>query len=102
MLYVTVLLRLISQFTSMCVLGGKLGRLVAVCNLLSFYSCRSVATILSHNYFRNRKKLPKKVAGLLLSAILSDTLNLNSPTCTDIDKLMVATLSKIAGKSLSH
>eukprot|EP00467_Chlorarachnion_reptans_P013355 CAMPEP_0114510532 /NCGR_PEP_ID=MMETSP0109-20121206/13850_1 /TAXON_ID=29199 /ORGANISM="Chlorarachnion reptans, Strain CCCM449" /LENGTH=423 /DNA_ID=CAMNT_0001689871 /DNA_START=208 /DNA_END=1479 /DNA_ORIENTATION=+ len=56
----------------------------------------SVATILSHTYFRNRKKLPKDIAGLLLSAILSDTLNLNSPTCTDIDKLMVATLSKIA------
>uniref|UniRef100_A0A7S4DHV5 inorganic diphosphatase n=1 Tax=Lotharella globosa TaxID=91324 RepID=A0A7S4DHV5_9EUKA len=57
----------------------------------------SVATILSHTYFRNRVKMPKTVAGLLLSAILSDTLNLNSPTCTDIDKLMVAALSKIAG-----
>jgi len=57
----------------------------------------SVATILSHTYFRNRVKLPKNIAGLLLSAILSDTLNMNSPTCTPTDKLMVATLAKFAG-----
>mmetsp|Transcript_19080 Transcript_19080/g.34106 ORF Transcript_19080/g.34106 Transcript_19080/m.34106 type:complete len:475 (+) Transcript_19080:176-1600(+) len=57
----------------------------------------SVATILSHTYFRNRVRIPNNIAGLLLSAILSDTLNLNSPTCTDIDKLMVVALSKIAG-----
>jgi len=56
----------------------------------------SVATILSHTYLRNRVPLPKNVAGLLLSAILSDTLNMNSPTCTPTDKLMVATLAKIA------
>ncbi|MBO6215793.1 MAG: inorganic diphosphatase, partial [Lachnospiraceae bacterium] len=35
--------------------------------------------------------------GLLLAAILSDTLMFRSPTCTDIDREMAAELSKIAG-----
>ncbi len=56
----------------------------------------SVSTILAHTYFRNRVKLPKNVAGLFLSAILSDTLNLNSPTATPTDRLMVAALARLA------
>jgi manganese-dependent inorganic pyrophosphatase len=38
-----------------------------------------------------------KVAGLMLAAILSDTVNFKSPTCTDADKKAVAELAKIAG-----
>jgi len=38
-----------------------------------------------------------KVAGMLLCAILSDTLNLQGPTTTEWDRLMVAVLADIAG-----
>lgn len=41
--------------------------------------------------------IPKDVAGGMLSAILSDTVNFKSPTCTDEDKAAVAELKKIAG-----
>jgi manganese-dependent inorganic pyrophosphatase len=36
------------------------------------------------------------VAGMLLCAILSDTLNLQGPTTTDWDRMMVAVLCEIA------
>ena len=42
----------------------------------------------------------KKIAGLLLSAIISDTLLFNSPTCTDQDKQAAQALAKIAGVNL--
>jgi manganese-dependent inorganic pyrophosphatase len=42
-------------------------------------------------------KIPKNVAGGMLAAILSDTVNFKSPTCTDDDKAAVAELKKIAG-----
>lgn len=41
--------------------------------------------------------IPKDVAGGMLSAILSDTVNFKSPTCTDEDKAAVAELQQIAG-----
>ena len=41
--------------------------------------------------------IPKDVAGGMLSAILSDTVNFKSPTCTDDDKAAVAELKGIAG-----
>ncbi len=41
--------------------------------------------------------IPKDVAGGMLSAILSDTVNFKSPTCTDDDKAAVAELKVIAG-----
>ncbi len=41
--------------------------------------------------------IPKDVAGGMLAAILSDTVNFKSPTCTDDDKAAVAELKKIAG-----
>ena len=41
--------------------------------------------------------IPKNMAGLMLSGILSDTLCLKSPTTTDIDVKVVKKLSKIAG-----
>jgi len=42
-------------------------------------------------------EISAQVAGLMLSAILSDTVNFKSPTCTDADKEAVAGLAKIAG-----
>lgn len=41
--------------------------------------------------------IPKDVAGGLLAAILSDTVNFKSPTCTDDDKAAVADLKAVAG-----
>lgn len=42
-------------------------------------------------------KIPQKIAGLLCSAILSDTLIFRSPTCTQVDKDAAEKLSEIAG-----
>jgi len=41
--------------------------------------------------------IPQDVAGGMLSAILSDTVNFKSPTCTDDDKAAVAELKSTAG-----
>ena len=41
--------------------------------------------------------IPKDVAGGMLAAILSDTVNFKSPTCTDDDKAAVADLKTVAG-----
>ena len=56
----------------------------------------STNTIIYKLYKENRVTIPKAMAGLMLSGILSDTLILTSPTTTDIDKEAVAELSKIA------
>lgn len=42
-------------------------------------------------------EVPQKIAGLLCSAILSDTLIFRSPTCTQIDKTAAEELAQIAG-----
>ena len=47
-------------------------------------------------YKENNLKIDKKIATLMLSAIISDTLLLKSPTCTEDDKNAVKELSKIA------
>lgn len=44
-----------------------------------------------------KKEIPAKVAGLMLSAILSDTVLFKSATCTDADKEAAEALAKIAG-----
>ena len=41
-------------------------------------------------------KIPKEIAGLMLSGIISDTLIFHSPTTTLLDKKAVSELSKIA------
>ena len=40
--------------------------------------------------------VPKQIAGLLLSAIISDTLMFRSPTCTPLDKSVAEALAVIA------
>ena len=57
----------------------------------------STNTIIYLMYKENKVKIPKDMAGLMLSGILSDTLILNSPTTTRIDKDAVNNLAKIAG-----
>jgi inorganic pyrophosphatase/exopolyphosphatase len=58
----------------------------------------SVSTIIAHQFYTvTIQPPPPKLAGLLLSAILSDTLNLHGPTTTEIDIQMVERLSRVAG-----
>lgn len=59
----------------------------------------SACTIVAHMFFRAKRKITRKTAGMLLSGILSDTLNLRSPTTTEHDGLAVALLSKLADVS---
>jgi manganese-dependent inorganic pyrophosphatase len=54
-------------------------------------------TVLFEMYKNNNVQLPKDIAGGMLCAILSDTVNFKSPTCTDPDKAAVAELLKITG-----
>ena len=56
----------------------------------------STCTIIYQMYNENHIKIPKNMAGLMLSAILSDTLLLKSVTTTDIDRQVVEKLAKIA------
>jgi manganese-dependent inorganic pyrophosphatase len=56
----------------------------------------STATIVAMMYFENKIRLSAKYAGLMLSAIISDTLLFKSPTCTETDKQVAERLAKIA------
>ena len=56
----------------------------------------STNTIIYNLYKENRINIPKNMAGLMLSGILSDTLILTSPTTTDYDIEAVRVLSTIA------
>jgi len=56
----------------------------------------STNTIIYHLYEERNVEIPQNIAGLMLSGILSDTLILNSPTTTNIDRIVVEKLSKIA------
>lgn len=55
------------------------------------------ATIVYQMYGEKGVKIPKHIAGLLCSAIISDTLLFRSPTCTPVDKEAALELAKIAG-----
>lgn len=54
-------------------------------------------TIIYELYQENNVEVDKKIAGLLCSAIISDTLMFRSPTCTPKDKKAAEELAKIAG-----
>ena len=55
------------------------------------------ATIMYQMYQEKGVEIPRKIAGLLCSAIISDTLMFRSPTCTAVDKAAAENLSSIAG-----
>lgn len=55
------------------------------------------ATIIAQMYDEQMVEITKEVAGLLCSAIISDTLIFSSPTCTPFDKMMAERLASIAG-----
>ena len=55
------------------------------------------ATIIYQMYQENHMEIDKTTAGLLCSAIISDTLLFRSPTCTAVDKAAGLALAQIAG-----
>ena len=60
------------------------------------------ATIITQMYDENGVTIPQKTAGLLLAAILSDTLVFRSPTCTPLDEALAKRLAKIAGVDIDE
>lgn len=57
----------------------------------------STSTIVSLCYQSLGVEIPKDVAGLLMAGLISDTLNLTSPTTTPTDANILRLLSKIVG-----
>ena len=60
------------------------------------------ATIVTQMYDESGVEIPQKTAGLLLAAILSDTLMFRSPTCTPVDEASARRLAKIAGVDINE
>jgi len=54
-------------------------------------------TVLFEMYKNSNIAIPKDIAGVMLCAILSDTVNFKSPTCTADDKAAVKALLPLAG-----
>ncbi|BAP85656.1 pyrophosphatase [Paucilactobacillus hokkaidonensis JCM 18461] len=64
-----------------------------------WYTARPVgctSTILTQLFVQNKIEIPANLAGLMLSAIISDTLLLKSPTTTDEDREALRALAQIA------
>jgi len=57
----------------------------------------STSTIVADCFFRHQVELPKATAGLLLAGLVSDTLNLTSPTTTERDAQVLKKLEEISG-----
>ena len=60
------------------------------------------ATIITQMYDENGVEIPAQIAGLLLAAILSDTLVFRSPTCTPVDVAAARRLAQIAGVDIDE
>ena len=60
------------------------------------------ATIITQMYDENGVEIPAQIAGLLLAAILSDTLVFRSPTCTPVDVAAAKRLAQIAGVDIDE
>jgi manganese-dependent inorganic pyrophosphatase len=56
----------------------------------------STSTIVANCFFRNNVELPRPIAGLLLAGVVSDTLNLTSPTTTPRDAEVLKKLEALA------
>ena len=59
-------------------------------------------TIVANMHWDNDVEIPPSIAGLLLSAIISDTVLFKSPTCTPKDKNTAERLAEIAGVDLKE
>ncbi len=55
----------------------------------------SSATIVADQYRVHRVQMPRAIAGVLLSAVLTDTVLMKSPTTTDMDRDVASWLGKI-------
>ncbi|WP_196596090.1 putative manganese-dependent inorganic diphosphatase [Pectinatus frisingensis] len=58
-------------------------------------------TIVADLYFQHNVVIPPKIAGLMLSAIISDTVLFKSPTCTSHDREIADSLARIAGVEIN-
>lgn len=54
------------------------------------------STIVTQMFMENNITIPPYIAGLMCSAIISDTLMFRSPTCTPVDRLIAEKLASIA------
>ncbi len=73
---------------------GKIGTSIPI-----NFRCKPVgctATIIYESFMESKVSIPKYIAGLLVSAILSDTMLFTSPTTTEEDKKAAMKLAKIA------
>lgn len=64
-----------------------------------FYRAEAVgctSTILLSMFNENKIEIPAQLAGLMMSAIISDTLLMKSPTTTEKDRIAIKTLAEIA------
>lgn len=69
-----------------------------------YFRCEPVgctATIIKKMFEENDQEISKVIAGLMLSAIISDSLLFKSPTCTDEDVKAAKELAKIAEVDLN-
>ena len=57
-------------------------------------------TLIYNMYKENNVEIPKEIAGMMISGIISDTLLFRSPTTTDIDRLAVEGLNEILNLDL--
>jgi manganese-dependent inorganic pyrophosphatase len=57
----------------------------------------STSTIVADCFFSAGVELSPRIASLLLAGVVSDTLNLTSPTTTSVDKVVLGKLEKISG-----
>jgi manganese-dependent inorganic pyrophosphatase len=57
----------------------------------------STSTLVALSYQQNGIEIERSMAGLLMAGLISDTLNLSSPTATPIDAKVLEKLSAIAG-----
>ncbi len=60
------------------------------------------ATIIYQMYKENNVEIPKNIAGLLMAAILSDTLMFRSPTCTAMDQNAAEELAEICDTEIEE
>jgi manganese-dependent inorganic pyrophosphatase len=57
----------------------------------------STSTIVGTLFAQAGVPIPKNLAGLLMCGMIADTLNLTSPTTTDVDRELMAELSRLSG-----
>jgi manganese-dependent inorganic pyrophosphatase len=57
----------------------------------------STSTIVASCYINDRVEMPENIAGILLAGVVSDTLNLTSPTTTARDRDVLSILEVMAG-----